>query len=212
MNLQPENDLSRVKADVFWGELTVSEHVVQVYEHEQIFLETLTGFTGAGVNAGDAVIVIATDAHLAALNKRLQSHGLHVGSLIAENRYIPLNAEQTLARFMVNNRPDEQRFIDTISPIIERAGRKNRQIRAFGEMVALLWASGDEAAAIELEEYWNRLRSNISFGLFCAYPLSILKGNPQEAVKKICSCHSHMIGGVVGSVSHIDYRDLKEAV
>jgi hypothetical protein len=121
MNLQPENDLSRVKANVFWGELTVSEHVVQVYEHEQIFLETLTGFTGAGVNAGDAVIVIATDAHLAALNKRLQSHGLHVGSLIAENRYIPLNAEQTLARFMVNNRPDEQRFIDTISPILEKS-------------------------------------------------------------------------------------------
>ncbi|MBV9987649.1 MAG: MEDS domain-containing protein [Chitinophagaceae bacterium] len=212
MNLYPEKDLNRVKADVFWGELTSSAHVVQIYEKENAFLETLTGFIGAGINAGDAVVVIATADHLAGLNKRLRSHGLHVGSLITEQLYIPIDADEILPKFMVEEWPDEQCFIEAIVPVIEKAGSKNRRVRAFGEMVALLWAKGLEAAAIQLETYWNRLQKSKLFSLFCAYPAAILKNDAPGAVRLICSCHSHLISGNEGSVANIAYQPLHQAI
>src|SRR5687768_3073175 len=86
--------------DVFWGEIAPCDHVLQVYENDGVFLDTLAGFVGGGINAGDCCIVIATDGHLKALHDRLVSYGIHVNNLVSENRYIPLNAEETLAKFM----------------------------------------------------------------------------------------------------------------
>lgn len=46
------------------------------------------------------------------------------------------------------------------------------RVRAFGEMVALLWAEGNHGGAIRLEELWNDLQNSHSFALFCAYPMN----------------------------------------
>jgi hypothetical protein len=47
-------------------------------------------------------------------------------------------------------------------------------MRAFGEMVGLLWASGEYSAAIKLEEYWNRCLQQFNASLLCAYPIDRL--------------------------------------
>jgi NAD(P)H-hydrate repair Nnr-like enzyme with NAD(P)H-hydrate epimerase domain len=52
------------KSEIFWGEIAPCDHVLQIYEDDDIFLDALTGFVGGGINAGDAVIVIATATHL----------------------------------------------------------------------------------------------------------------------------------------------------
>ena len=49
--------------DVFWGELSPCEHLVQIYERDEVFLDALEGFVAGGVRSGEAVIVIATDSH-----------------------------------------------------------------------------------------------------------------------------------------------------
>lgn len=48
----------------FWSEIAPCDHVVQIYEDDASFLDTLTGYVGAGINAGDCVVVIATTVHL----------------------------------------------------------------------------------------------------------------------------------------------------
>jgi len=164
------SDVQRAKSEIFWSEIAPCDHVVQIYENDGIFLDALTGFVGGGINAGDAVIVIATEKHLLALHGRLRSYGLHVDSLIAENRYIPMNAEEILATFMVNNWPDEELFMQTVSKLIRKAGKKNQRIRAFGEMVAILWAEGHNGATVQLEHLWNKFCEKEEFCLFCAYP------------------------------------------
>jgi len=202
-----KNEMQLTRSEIFWGEIAPCDHVVQIYENDGIFLDALTGFIGGGINAGDAVIVIATDAHLKALHARLRSYGLHVDSLVSEDRYIPLNAEETLAKFMVNDWPDEILFMQTVSNLLERAGKKNRRIRAFGEMVALLWAQGHNGATLQLEHLWNKFSKQAQFCLFCAYPKTGFTEDMKDSILDICGCHSRVLEGSKSSVTEIIYHN-----
>jgi hypothetical protein len=179
--------------EIFWGEIAPCEHVVQIYENDESFLDLLTGFVSSGVNAGECAVVIATAAHLMALDERLAASGYPVNSLIAETQYIPLDAEETLSRFMVNDWPDENLFHKVISEVIVKAKGNNRKVRAFGEMVAILWAKGQIGATVRLEHLWNRFCENEAFCLFCAYPESGFTQDAAESVMHICSAHTKMI-------------------
>src|ERR1051326_3684376 len=107
------------------------DHVVQIYDDDEVFVDMLAGFTGDGINTGDCVVIIATTAHLIALEKKLESFGVQVDVLISDNRYIPLNAEKCLAKFMVNGWPDEKLFTEFICQLLEQARGDNRRVRAF---------------------------------------------------------------------------------
>jgi hypothetical protein len=207
-----KNELQLTKSEIFWGEIAPCDHVVQIYESDAIFLDSLTGFVGGGINAGDAVIVIATEAHLQALHDRLRSYALDVNSLMAEERYIPLNAEETLAKFMVNDWPDEALFMQTVSKLIEKASNKNRRVRAFGEMVALLWAQGNDGATIQLEHLWNKFARKAQFCLFCAYPKAGFTKDINLSIMDICGCHSKVLDGSRRSVTEISYHNTERAL
>jgi len=45
----------------FWGEIAPCDHVLQIYDNNEAFISTLTGFVGDGINAGDCTIAIATN-------------------------------------------------------------------------------------------------------------------------------------------------------
>jgi|SRR5688572_96482 len=196
------------KADVFWGEIAPCDHVVQVYENDGIFLDALAGFVGGGINADDCCIVIATDIHLRSLEKRLSDYGIQVPDLISENRYIPLNAHETLSKFMVNGWPDEALFNKTVSELINNASRDNRKVRAFGEMVAILWAQGHNGATVQLEHLWNKFCATQAFCLFCAYPKSGFTGDITASINQICGHHSKMISGEEKQLTDVAYKEL----
>src|SRR4026207_684549 len=82
---------------VFWGEIAPCDHLVQVYENEKIFLDTLEGFAGTGFLANDSVVIIATSKHLDALNSRLRSQGFDLNALIEADHYIPIDAQDLLS-------------------------------------------------------------------------------------------------------------------
>jgi hypothetical protein len=195
------------RSDIFWKDIATNDHVLQVYENETIFLDTLAGFVGGGINAGDCAIVIATSKHLKSLEARLKSFGVHVESLIKHNRYMPLDAAETLSKFMVNGWPDEALFFHTIGNVVKKARVNNTGIRAFGEMVVLLWEQGYTDATIELERLWNKFCETETFCLFCAYPESVFKNGADE-VEHICCSHSKMITGSEATMTEIAYRQI----
>lgn len=183
------------EADVFWGEISPCEHLVQIYQDEDVFLDSLEGFVAGGIVAGDGVVVIATPPHLEALNTRLQSRNIDVESAIRDDQYIALDAEETLAKFMVMGWPDEDFFRALVHDILLRAKGSNRRVRAFGEMVALLWARGNTGATVHLEHLWHRLCHEQSFSLFCAYPKIGFTRDASASIKEICDAHSRVIPG-----------------
>src|SRR5688500_10013851 len=97
-------------SDVFWGEISPCEHLVQIYQNEGVFLDTLEGFTAGGLRSGDGVIVIATAEHLTALEERLLNAGIDLQKAALTDQYIALPADRTLAKFMIRGWPDDVLF------------------------------------------------------------------------------------------------------
>ena len=178
---------------VFWAEMSPCDHVVQIYGDDRVFLDGLEGFVGNGLRSGEAAIVIATATHLHGLEKRMRQNGVDVGKARAENRYVPRLAEDVLSEFMVKDWPDEALFIQSMEGLIRSArGEGNRRVRAFGEMVAILWARGNHAATIHLELLWTKVLSTEKFPLFCAYPRDTFSRNATESIVEICRIHSRV--------------------
>jgi hypothetical protein len=191
---------------VFWGEIAPCDHVVQIYENDLVFLNTLEGFTGSGLLSGDSVIIIATKVHIDQLNERLKKQGFDLDKLMSTDQYIPLEASETLKQFMVNNWPDESLFEEYIARIIGRASKGNRKVRAFGEMVAVLWQQGHSGATVKLEHLWCELHDLKQFSLYCAYPKNGFTQNATDSLATICRTHSKIIDGQDRPSTQIYYR------
>lgn len=182
----------RKQIDVFWGELSACDHTVQIYEDDGAFLDALEGFVAAGIRQGDAIILIATPAHLAGLELRLEASGFDVAAAVVRDQYIALDAKRALAKFMVDGWPDEVLFEQFVDGLLARAKDSHRKVRAFGEMVALMWAEGQCGATVRLEHLWNRLVHQESFSLFCAYPKTGFTEDANDAIAQVCAAHSRL--------------------
>jgi hypothetical protein len=174
----------------FWAEMSACEHFVQIYEADDAFLDTLAGFIGGGLKQGDAAVVIATPAHRLELDKRLAAMGIDVDSATLDDQFMSLDAEELIGKFVVDEWPDEEKFTQIVRDILNRAGRNGRRVRAFGEMVALMWAKGYCAATVRLEHLWHQRCEEEAFTLFCAYPKSGFTENPAESIARVCATHS----------------------
>ncbi|HET6994406.1 MAG TPA: MEDS domain-containing protein [Chitinophagaceae bacterium] len=193
-------------SQVFWGEIATFDHTVQIYENDKVFLNTLESFAGAGLIAGDSVIIIATAEHLQALKDRLSRHGFNMSFLESAGRFIGLDATDTLNRFMVNGIPDKTLFTECITQLIRHAKTASGRFRAFGEMVAVLWKQGAQEAAMKLEEFWNGLHSQDKFTLFCAYPKAGFTSDTTGEIKTVCCAHSKVIDGAPRPSTEVYYR------
>jgi hypothetical protein len=196
----------RSNLQVFWGELAPSDHIVQIYENDKVFLDSLEGFIGSGILAGEAVIIIATKEHLSAIEKRLANQGFDVDGLIERDRFIGLEASEALSKFMVNDWPDEKLFFEMVTAVFKRAQRNSRKVRAFGEMVALLWEQGFNGATVQLENLWNQFHKKGAFSLFCAYPKTGFTQDISASIHTICCEHSKVIDGSPRPSTEIYYK------
>ena len=153
----------------FWRQMGSSGHACQIYDDSNDLVETLTSYVGGGLWAGDAAVLIAEEQRLRMLEERLRESGLDLAHFRADDRYIALSAEATLSRFLVDDWPDAGLFGQVVGEVVARARRGSRPVRAFGEMVSILWRRGNFAAAIRLEQLWSRLIEQSPLRLLCAY-------------------------------------------
>ena len=177
-----------------WSQMADTEHFVQFYEADGFLLNSLSGFIGTAISAGDGAIVIATESHRAGLEELIKANGLDVASAKAHGQYLSLDAAETLSQFMIDGMPEPGRFHTVIGGVIASVTDGRPRVKAFGEMVALLWAEGNHAAAIQLEQLWNDLQKAHSFSLFCAYPMNGFGGSQfLEPTRSVCTVHSRVI-------------------
>jgi PAS domain S-box-containing protein len=170
-------------------------HIVQFYESDDFLCDTVANFLGAGLEAGEPLLVIATAAHREAFRGRLALRGFDVEGACNSGQLTLLDARETLATFMVGGMPDWSRFKEVIGAIIT-SGRKGRdgRVRAYGEMVDLLWRDGHPKAAIALEELWNDVGKIHSFSLLCAYVMgNFYKEADGQHFHEVCRTHTHVL-------------------
>ncbi|HVD60821.1 MAG TPA: ATP-binding protein [Gemmatimonadaceae bacterium] len=171
-------------------------HDVQFYENDHFLAAAVADFLAGGLSSGQAVIVIATEDHRDAFTLRLKSKGIDIDYATRNGFLTMLDAREMLAHFMDGNFPDPARFRSTVGSVVENSLKLggNRCIRAYGEMVDLLWKDGNTDGAIRLEELWNELANSYSFSLLCAYAMgNFYKESHSGDFQRICESHKHVI-------------------
>jgi signal transduction histidine kinase len=169
-------------------------HAVQFYESEPFLVRTLREFLTAGLKGGDRIVVIATKAHGDSFMAELDPK--RVREALADGQLTLLDAKETLSKFMIGDMPDPDLFRDLMARVFSKvqSGNAKARVRAYGEMVDVLWRDGNSRAAIRLEELWNEAGEAHSFSLLCAYVMgNFYKEGDAAKFMEVCRTHSHVI-------------------
>ena len=171
-----------------------AEHAVQVYTELDELAGSVGRFLDAGFRAGEPALVIATPEHWESFRAELERRGADLDELQAVGMLTCLDADESLALFMDGDVPVAERFEEAVGGVLDEvAGRfPEKTVRAFGEMVDLLSQRGQQAAAIALEDLWNRLLESRRCALLCAYELDLFDLDAQTSVlPEIVRTHTH---------------------
>jgi hypothetical protein len=168
-------------------------HDVHFYDDEAVLIASVSRFLSEGLRAGQPMIVICTNAHRRLVQEQVAANNRDA---FDSADIIWLDARETLAAFMEGDRPNEERFHDTIGNVFDRlvAKRSYLVVRAYGEMVDILWNAGNIEGALAVERLWNDIAAKYTFNLMCAYSKgSALKHWHGDAYTRICGHHGSVI-------------------
>jgi hypothetical protein len=174
--------------------LNTSKHFVRFYEDDDALVKEIGYFIGTGLAAGDGGIIVATKAHVHRIEERLTASGCDLVAAREHEQYVSLDAAEALSKFIVNGWPDEQRFVSEVGSLLIRMEMRHSKVRAFGEMVSLLWAEELYEAALHLEQLWNDLIARRACTLFCAYRMADFNTDAADLrFKDVCMQHSQVL-------------------
>jgi len=171
-------------------------HFVQLYDRDATILSrNVASYLAEGLKHQEGALVIATAEHRDAFLHNLEKLGVNTELAISESRLLLLDAERTLGKFMIDGSPDPARFAKTVSAAMEKVQSSGvTGVRAYGEMVGVLWTARQYTAAIRLEEFWKNLLAAGGFSLFCSYPIDIFAEDFQiSGVDSVLCDHTHLI-------------------
>jgi hypothetical protein len=171
-------------------------HFVQLYESDEAALSANVGhYLWEGLRRGEGVLVIATAEHEALFSRYLESEGADLSALVQAGQLVFWDAQQTLGRFMISGQPDWTQFENVIRAAMRQVHPvRAAGLRAYGEMVGILWKARQFAAAIRLEQLWNKLLEQSSFTLYCAYAVDIFGEEFNAAnLEGVLCTHTHLV-------------------
>jgi len=176
------------------AEPLAKEHFVQLYRDDRCLVEAVALFAGRGLGKGDAVIIVATPEHLAAIEGRLRRDRFEVDDLQQWRQLTQIDAAAMLSRFMVDGLPDPVAFKRVVGDIVQavKAAGGYRRVRFYGEMVNLFW-NDNLPAAVLLEQLWNELIDVQGITLFCAYGLPSTAEAERSFPAHLKALHSHLV-------------------
>ncbi len=168
-------------------------HAVRFYHDDASLCRVVASFLREGLAFGQPAVVVATPAHARGIVAELRAHGTDVAAHLESENLALLDARRTLASFMIEGSPDPERFSAAVSAMLERVrhGRRGLEVRAYGEMVDVLWKRGRDAAALQLELLWNRLARTTELALMCGYATAGFRS--ENSVLDICRQHTHLV-------------------
>lgn len=170
-------------------------HEVASYRDAASFVNGLALFVETAFKKGNPVIVLATEAHRASLQRKLQTAGWDVAAAVKQGSYISLDAEETLSTFMVNDWPDAAQFFKMAGDLFMQAAKTAKgphpRVAACGECAPTLWAQGKPYAAIHLEHLWDEIAKKHNVETFCAYLLGSSWHRENSYIfQRICAEHT----------------------
>lgn len=178
------------------------QHAVQFYGLDSELAGSVARYLGAGLAAGDPVMIVATAPHRAAFCEALAALGFDVGAAKSAGRLVALDAAGTLHSLLSDDKLDPVRFDATVGALLRTVATPGRVIRIYAEMVALLWDAGRVLDALELERLWNEIGARHQSSLLCGYPARVLTDpGAAGAVADVCGLHTTVAGAPVAQAA-----------
>jgi hypothetical protein len=171
-------------------------HFVQLYgSDDRLLTRNVSRFLAEGLRRGEGLLAIASPEHSGSVARLLRDERGYSRAAL-EGRLVFLDAQTTLDRLLVEGQPDPALFESVVGGALKdvqaRAGHTG--VRAYGEMVGLLWTAGEYTAAARLEELWNRLLKASNIRLFCGYPIDVFGEEFQvDKMDSLLCAHTHML-------------------
>lgn len=172
-------------------------HYVQFYKADEPLLNRNVGYyLWEGLLRGDGLMVVATKQRRRSLTDHLERLGADVVEACNQGQLLFHDARKMLDRFMLAGLPDRGRFERVLD---EELGRVHARVpgaptRVYGEMVGVLWEEGRVDAAIQLEEYWNKVLHVTGITLFCGYPINVFTDDLQsDHLQSVLCHHTHLM-------------------
>jgi len=153
-------------------------HGVRFYGDDDDLCRSVAAFLSEGLLLGHPALAVASTVHCAGIEACLSARGFQIATLVRSGQLRLLDAEARLRRML--------------APMIDRAGEASGQLRAYGEVVDILWKRAQPDLALQLEALWNSvLRSHDDVLLLCGYDRRNSYVNSD--VEDICGHHSHVL-------------------
>jgi hypothetical protein len=170
------------------------QHVVQLYTKPDFLVRAVTEYAGEGLRGGEALLLVATAAHVRAIARRLEGEGFALADLAHRGQLFVLDAAQALHEVLVDGLPDRARFRAVIGGAVEAANAAgDRKVRAFDEMVDLLRRTS-LTAALYLEGLWSDLLAEQGVALLCGYSIDNFDPDIYDGLlQRVISAHSHLV-------------------
>jgi hypothetical protein len=171
-----------------------AEHPCSFYSDDAVLASTVAMFLAPAFAARQALIAIGTPEHLSAIEERLRSSGHDIDGARASGQYASVDAEWVLQQLTTHGMPTAERFNAVLGPHLKRAVDEYGSVRAFGEIVSLLWRDGKRQAALRLEELWNDALGYHPLALVCGYNVrSFNDAADAKGVIGIINSHTNVI-------------------
>ncbi len=164
-------------------------HEIQLYSHDALLMEGFADFAATELKAGNAAIVVATELHRAGILKRLEARSVDVDHAIATGMLIPLDAVETLSKFMGDEMPDADHFFEFMESLIGTATRIAPRVAVCGEIAPRLLAAGKSVQALRLEQLSDIAVHGFNLNALCGYVLNGFEAD-SETFQSICAEHS----------------------
>lgn len=178
------------------GRAVVHGHDVQLYDREDFLIDRVGDYLAEGVRLGQPIVVIATAAHRRGFAKRMRLLGADPDELVEGRDVLWLDADEVLLAFTEGGVVNAELFHATVGSLLSRlcAGRPYLVMRAYGEMVDLLWRAGRSESALRLEELWNELARKHRFALLCAYSQETLQADADaDRIRRMHEQHARVL-------------------
>lgn len=170
------------------------DHICKLYELETNLLSSVCDFIVPALTRNEGVLIIATPEHIQNFQLALERRSIDVTEAVAKEQLIFLDAHSTLSSFMEENVIVDEKFREVLEPKLKSLHARYKKVRAYGEMVNLLFSANDYRNTLRLEQLWNELSSDYPFSLLCSYSNENFKDKEHvEAFNEIARTHSHRI-------------------
>jgi hypothetical protein len=147
-------------------------HYCQLHRNPDTLAEAVALFVGTGLRRGDGVVLLAEPESIERFWSQLARVDIDPEPYRGTGQLVVADADTVLRQIMSGDMPDWPEFQRVVGGLLQRVRDPQRStVRAYGELVNVLWHRGNPDAAITLEEFWNELARLHPFSLFCGYVL-----------------------------------------